>query len=222
MMIPSVATFASNSIPKLLKYLILEMARFSLWCGVGFEHLDPHVGENPVVITLWHEHLAVAPMCLPLIARRRERNSISMCALVSLHKDGQIAGRVAAELGVTPVAGSTTRGGSRALRRLSQLTKKFKISVLITPDGPRGPRRTSKLGLPVSLLSDLPVLPAALVSRRAVRLSSWDNMMLPSLSNTGVASYGTAMMFSPFCIGETRVMVAFRLNSTANRAEGLC
>jgi lysophospholipid acyltransferase (LPLAT)-like uncharacterized protein len=219
---PSIAAFASNSAPKLLKYLLLAMTKFNLWCGVGLEHLDPYVGENPVVITLWHEYLAVAPMCLPLIARRKGRNSMSMCALVSLHKDGQIAGRVATELGVTPVAGSTTQGGSRALRTLSQLTKKLKISVVITPDGPRGPRRTSEHGLPISLLNERPILPAAVVSHRAVRVSSWDNMMLPSLSNTGVGLYATAMMFSPFCNEETSAMVALRLNGTANRAEWVC
>jgi hypothetical protein len=222
MTIPPLAAFASNLVPKLLKCSLLEILRFNLWCGVGFEHLDPYVGENPAVITLWHEYLTVAPMYLPLIARRRERNPMSMCALVSLHKDGQIAGQIANELGVAPVAGSTTRGGSRALRTLSQLTKKLKTSVLITPDGPRGPRRTSEQGLPISLLSDLPILPAAIASHRAIRLASWDNMMLPLLADTGVTLCTTAMMLTPFCKREARAMVVIRLNGTANRVEWAC
>ncbi len=218
-MIASLTSLASNLIPKLLQSLLLKVSRSTLWCGVGFEHLDPYVGENPVVITLWHEYLAVTPAFLPLIAKRRGRNSMSMCALVSLHKDGQMAGRVANKFGVIPVAGSTTRGGLSALRKLSQLTKHLKLSVLITPDGPRGPRRTSEHGLPISLLSDLPILPASAASQKAVRLSSWDNMMLPSPLNTGVALYTTAMMFTPFCKGETKAMVVIRLNGTASRAE---
>jgi lysophospholipid acyltransferase (LPLAT)-like uncharacterized protein len=221
-MIAPLTKLAFDLIPKVLQYLLLEVSRATLWCGIGFEHLDPYVGENPVVITFWHEYLAVTPAFLPLITKRRERSPMSMCALVSLHKDGQMAGRVANEFGVIPVAGSTTRGGPSALRRLSQLTKHLKFSVLITPDGPRGPRRTSEHGLPIGLLSDLPILPAAVASSKAVRLSSWDNMMLPSLSNNGVTVCDTAMMFNPFCKGETKAMVVIRLNGAAGRAEWLC
>ena len=198
------------------------MIEFNLWCGFGIEHLDPHVGENAIIITLWHEYLALAPMCLPLISQRRERNSMSMIALVSLHKDGQLAGKIAAVLGIAPVAGSTTRGGTRALRILSQLTNKLKVSAVITPDGPKGPRRTSKHVLPISPSSNLPVLPAAVVSHGALRVPSWDNMMLPSLFGTGMAVYSTAMMSSPFCREETSATVSLRLNNTANRTEGVC
>jgi lysophospholipid acyltransferase (LPLAT)-like uncharacterized protein len=222
MVMAPLAKFVSNLIPKVLRFLLLEIPWGVLWCGVGFEHLDPYVGENPAVITLWHEYLVVSPAFLPLISNRRGRNPMSMCALVSLHKDGQMAARVANEFGVIPVAGSTTRGGSSALRRLSQLTKHLKFSALITPDGPRGPRRTSEQGLPTGLLCDLPILPAAVASQKAVRLSSWDNTMLPSLLNTAVASCATAMMFNPFCKGETKAMVLIRLNGTASGTEWVC
>src|ERR1700743_2759988 len=114
MMIQRSAVFASNLFPKLLKYFLLRTLQFNLWCGVGFDHLDPYVGENPAVVAMWHEYLTMAPMYLPLIVRRRERNPITMCALVSLHNDGKIAGQIANELGVTPVEGSTTRGGPKA------------------------------------------------------------------------------------------------------------
>lgn len=200
-------------VSKILQKSLLRIIQTSIWSGSGFEHLDPHLGEGPVIFTIWHEYLTVAPAFLLLISGRATRNPLAMCALVSLHKDGQMAGRIAREFGVLPVAGSTSRGGSHALKRLFKLIRLLKLSLLITPDGPRGPRRASSQNLPIRLLCDVPILPIALTVRDPIRASSWDRMLLPALYRTGLLSCMMPLTLDPYLRTELKSIVSRRLNT---------
>src|SRR5207245_1204826 len=86
------------------------------------------------VFVCWHEYV-LAPIMLQ--ARRR------MVAMASEHGDGEIISRAIRHLGWGVVRGSTSRGGAAALLRL--LHDDLRCPVL-TPDGPRGPRRVLQQG----------------------------------------------------------------------------
>ena len=79
-----------------------------------------------------------------------------MHILISEHRDGELITQVVKRLGFSVVRGSTTRGGARALREMSLRIDQGHLCV--TPDGPRGPRRSvhqgvaylaSRTGLPI-------------------------------------------------------------------------
>ena len=73
------------------------------------------------------------------------------------------------------------RGAARALaRRLGDLGATG-YSLVVTPDGPRGPYRVAKPGaLIVARQSALPILPVAVRARPAIRLARrWDRQLLP-------------------------------------------
>ena len=71
------------------------------------------------------------------------------------------------------------RGGHEALLQLKKAVE-LKITVGITVDGPRGPRRVAKPGAAVlSVFTGLPVVPIAFTATRAWHLKSWDRTILP-------------------------------------------
>ena len=123
-----------------------------------------------LVFVFWHGRM------LPLSYRYRNR---SIHVLASAHRDGEIMGQTIRFLGFGHVRGSSTRGGSRAIRTLvGKLEEGHDLG--ITVDGPRGPRYEAKPGpLEIAKLSGSPVVPATTSSKSHWVFSSWDAFELP-------------------------------------------
>ncbi len=125
---------------------------------------------RPVVFVTWHGRL------LPLLYLYRD-NGIVM--LVSQHRDGEYLARLGRGLGYDAVRGSSTHGGTPALR---QLVCKLRAgrSLAITPDGPQGPREEFKPGaLQAARITGAPVIPVMAGTRRAWWIEGWDSFMIP-------------------------------------------
>jgi lysophospholipid acyltransferase (LPLAT)-like uncharacterized protein len=101
-----------------------------------------------------------------------------MHILISDHRDGELITQVIKRLGFGVVRGSTTRGGARALREMTE--KIDKGNPCVTPDGPKGPRRHVHQGL-VYLASrtGLPVVGAGMAFKNPWRAQSWDRFCVP-------------------------------------------
>jgi lysophospholipid acyltransferase (LPLAT)-like uncharacterized protein len=121
------------------------------------------------IFVFWHEYM-LGPLA--------KRGHCNLVMLLSQHRDADLLSRVARHLGFDFVRGSTTRGGATALRLLLQRSATRNLA--ITPDGPRGPRRTlapgavylsSRLGIPLVVLG--------IGYDRPWRLGSWDRMAIP-------------------------------------------
>src|SRR5437879_11906660 len=69
-----------------------------------------------------------------------------MHMLISAHPDGQIIADAVTYFGVASIAGSTSRGGSVALRTMPQLPKAGDC-VGLTPDVPPGPALRASTGI---------------------------------------------------------------------------
>jgi lysophospholipid acyltransferase (LPLAT)-like uncharacterized protein len=92
--------------------------------------------------------------------------------------------------GIETVAGSSTRGGSEALRALVRLIKNGG-SVGITPDGPRGPRMHASDGaIALARLSGAPILPAAVSVGRRVVMNTWDRLIVALPYGEGAMVWG--------------------------------
>jgi lysophospholipid acyltransferase (LPLAT)-like uncharacterized protein len=119
----------------------------------------------------WHCNL------LPGTVFFRNRG-IAMC--VSRSRDGDLIAAVLRQVGYAePRRGSSSRGGSTALRQLVR-TLQSGVSVGLLTDGPRGPARRSKIGVVgLARLAGVPITPFALSARPRLRLPSWDRMLLP-------------------------------------------
>jgi hypothetical protein len=101
-----------------------------------------------------------------------------MAMLLSRHTDAEILSRVAYHLGFDVVRGSTRRGGAAALREMLQ--KSRGSNLVITPDGPRGPRRRLAQG-PIYMASRLgmPLVLMGLGYDRPWRVPTWDRFAIP-------------------------------------------
>src|SRR4051812_263140 len=139
---------------------------------------------RPVIFVLWHSHL------LPLVHRHR---GTGVVALVSEHSDGEYITRVIERKGFGTVRGSSTRGGSRGLRRLIRAARAGH-DLTVTADGPRGPAHVVKTGvLLVARVTGLPLIPVAVGASSAWQLPSWDRFLVPRPFARVRVAYGEAM-----------------------------
>ncbi|WP_323990608.1 glycosyltransferase N-terminal domain-containing protein [Nguyenibacter sp. L1] len=141
------------------------------------------------LVAFWHETLVLTPALWWWA--RPQNPSLRLHVLISRNRDGQMITDIVAPWGIAAIAGSTDRkdksrnggrkeskGGATALRRLLDCLRAGSL-VVITPDGPRGPRRQVQPGLVgLARLSGTPVVPVG-AACRARRLGSWDRMLIP-------------------------------------------
>jgi lysophospholipid acyltransferase (LPLAT)-like uncharacterized protein len=144
-------------------------------------------------------------------------------ALVSYSYDAEWAARTLRCLGILSVRGSSSSGGAQALRDLVVVLE-HGSTVLLTMDGPRGPRRVAKSGAAVlAARSGIPIIPHAFAVRPAWRLQSWDRLPIGKPFARVVSVYGPAISpprnTSPFAIEETRQEVEASLNLAHQQAE---
>lgn len=121
-------------------------------------------------MSLWHGRMLVA---LPHHADRDYQ------VLVSPSDDGDISEHLLERFGYHVIRGSSSRTGARALREMLVCLRRGDVLV-ITPDGPRGPRHSMNLGLAwMSRATGHAVVPCGFVCEPAWRARSWDRFTLP-------------------------------------------
>jgi lysophospholipid acyltransferase (LPLAT)-like uncharacterized protein len=119
----------------------------------------------------WHCNLLLGTVFF------RDRG-IAMC--VSRSRDGDLIAAILRRIGYAePPRGSSSRGGSTALRQLVRMLQSG-VAVGLLTDGPRGPARRSKPGVVgLARLTGVPITPFVLSARPRLRLRSWDRTLLP-------------------------------------------
>ncbi len=125
---------------------------------------------GPVIFLFWHEYIP-----FPIYMRPHCR----LAMLLSQHQDAEILSHVARFAGLDAVRGSTNRGGTAALREL--LDRGKGMSLAITPDGPRGPRRELAQGaIYLSSRLQIPLVALGIGYDRPWRNHrSWDRFAFP-------------------------------------------
>ena len=119
----------------------------------GHEQVDALYREGKrVIIAFWHAR----QLMMPLTYRGSQAH-----ILISQHRDGEIIARIVERFGFQCVRGSSTRGGALALRELIRLGRSG-ADLVVTPDGPKGPRQFAKLGVvQLAKATGLPIVPLA-------------------------------------------------------------
>ncbi|MBT4770652.1 MAG: lysophospholipid acyltransferase family protein [Rhodospirillaceae bacterium] len=137
---------------------------------------------QPFILSFWHGRLLMMPYCW--------RRGISINVLISQHPDGRILSRTVGHFGIRTITGSSSKGGSAALRAMVRTLKSGEC-IGLTPDGPRGPRMRAA-GAIVSLarLSQTPILPVAFGITRGKVLGSWDRFLIALPFSKGVFVWG--------------------------------
>ncbi len=110
--------------------------------------------------------------------------------LISLNKDGEIVARVIEKMGFSAIRGSSSRGGTSALRQLQSVLQAGR-DVAVTPDGPRGPRYRVDPGI-IHLASwtGKKICPLSFSTRKGIYLQSWDRFLIPWPFSRGIFVWG--------------------------------
>lgn len=146
----------------------------------------PEYNEH-VIFCFWHEYICS-------ILPRWGHSPLTV--LCSQHRDGEWVNQIAVSLGLNIARGSSTRGGSSAIR-LMKKNSKFS-SLAVTPDGPRGPRREMAMG-PVYLASllGLPLVPVGVGISNPYRLRTWDKFAIPRYNSRVRVIFGPKVFLPP-------------------------
>jgi lysophospholipid acyltransferase (LPLAT)-like uncharacterized protein len=138
--------------------------------------------DEPFILAFWHGRILMMPYCW------RRAHPINM--LISSHRDGLMIARTVSHFGIDTVAGSTTRGGTAALRTMLKSLKDG-VSVGITPDGPHGPyMRASDGVVQLARLSGAKIIPCTYAAARRRVIGSWDRFVLAWPFSRGVFLWG--------------------------------
>jgi len=154
--------FGNNYI-RLLKHTVrLEV--------IGEEHLKTALADTgKAIFAFWHGNLII-----PMIRHIDQ----DIYVLVSTHNGGEIIARMLTNLGYRLVRGSSTMGGSNALKEMAQVLQEPNI-MGITPDGPKGPVRELKIGpVILSQKTGVPIIPMSASTNSPVFYKSWDKLLL--------------------------------------------
>jgi len=187
--------------------------------GVGF------------IFNFWHGDMLL-PICYLSRSHSREKKNVAKekknvqqrpyCGLVSMSQNGEYFNRVLEHLGWDTVRGSNLKGGIKALLQV----KKRLLSgqdVVITPDGPQGPRREAKLGsLYLAKISGAPIIPVGVGTSRGYRTGSWDRLLLPAPFSRTLLVFGAPLQVDADLdrskIDRKRQELTIRIDQTMERA----
>ncbi len=181
--------------------------------------------DEGFILGCWHGRNIVMPLCW------RSERQVSI--LASQHKDGDITENVLKRLGLKALRGSSgnpekgkmAKGGATALRNMARLIQ-AKESIVITPDGPRGPRMRASEGIAaVARLTGAPVIPCAVSIRSARLLNTWDRLLVPFPFSRGAIVWGQPIFVArdsdPAALEAARRAIEAGITSVLQEADAL-
>lgn len=168
-------------------YLAIRLICPTLRYSISWEEPPSPPGatyEKPVIYAFWHR--AVFPAAW--MWRR-----LGIAVMVSRSFDGEYIARIIEKLGFVAVRGSSSRGGSEALRGMKDELERG-AAVAFTIDGPRGPKYVAKPG-PVLLArsTGLPMAAFYVALSEAWVLKTWDEFMIPKPFSTALVRVSAKM-----------------------------
>ncbi len=126
--------------------------------------------EQRFLYSVWHDSMLVAAF---------GGKQVRMVALTSRHRDGSFVASVLKSIGMPIVRGSSSAGGQEALRELIAVARDH--SIVITPDGPRGPFREVSEGIIfLAAKTGSGIVPTAFVCHNSWRVpGNWTHLTIP-------------------------------------------
>jgi lysophospholipid acyltransferase (LPLAT)-like uncharacterized protein len=195
-------------------FLLRRLSRTWTLDVLGSEHLVQARGAGGGhFMALWHGRMLLG------LARHGEQE---WHVLVSGSQDGDISQALLDGFRYRVIRGSTSRGGARALREMLDALEKGAVLV-ITPDGPRGPRHSMNPGLAwMARATGHAIVPCGFACDRAWRAKSWDRFTIPKRRARVVMAYGPPVRVprsaSPLELDEATEAIRLALMEAERRA----
>ncbi len=157
-----------------MPWLIYALMRLLWFTTFKRFHQLTTVDERQHICVTWHGELLMTPQ-----AYRKIHPKYPASAIISQHFDGEIIARTLTFLRIRPLRGSSKKGARKVLLEAFRSVKAGE-EVLITPDGPRGPRHSMSDGaIALAIKSRLPIFVMNYQCSRYWQLGSWDGFVIP-------------------------------------------
>jgi hypothetical protein len=174
-----------------LIYLYLKFAYFTTkWHIVYPEGSDiqSFMAEKKVIFALWHNRLSFS---FKIFEKHQ-----NIAGLASTHSDGRIITKITKLWGFGVIEGSTNKNPTGAVKGIIEKLKD-NGKVVITPDGPRGPKyKINSLITKIAYKQNARVIPISCAASNYFTLNSWDEMIIPKPFSTVVITIGNSILLS--------------------------
>ncbi len=140
--------------------------------------ITEHTPSNSktVIYSTWHENILSLSYYYKKLYYKKK---VKFSTIISNNQDGRLLASILEKWDMNIISGSSSKKGLSALREAVRELKKGR-NLIVTPDGPRGPRRVVKDGIAlIGILSGFPIVPVNLFPKKMWRLRSWDKFVIP-------------------------------------------
>ncbi len=154
-----------------LGYLLM---RFYWYTSKKTFHRLNEITPDQTIVVCWHGELLMSPQAYRYFHKKQLASGI-----ISRHYDGEMIARILKFFSIEPLRGSSSRGAKQVLLEAFRAIKKGN-DLLVTPDGPRGPRHVMSDGaVGLAVKSSLPVLLVNYKAKKYWQVNSWDRFVVP-------------------------------------------
>lgn len=149
-------------------------------CKVRVHGLENIQGKKKLILMFWHNRITMAPQILTQYTKNQpytafvsnSRDGAYLTAMVEAYKHGRTI-RVPHD------------ARHEALRKAIRELKERDEIIIMTPDGPRGPRYEVKGGILLAArATKAPIVPMTWKANRYWEFKTWDRMLLPKPFST--------------------------------------
>ena len=130
--------------------------------------------EGQCIAVTWHGELFISPQVY-----RKLRKDQPTSAIISQHFNGELIAKTLGLFKIKGLRGSSKRGAKSVLISAIKAIKNGE-TIMITPDGPRGPKKSMSDGaVALALRSKLPIMVVNYQPNTYWQLKSWDGFLIP-------------------------------------------
>ena len=147
----------------------------------------------PVIIAFWHNRIMTAAIFWHRYCRPRRA-----LTFISRSRDGQVISDMAAHFGIEAARGSSSKKGIAATLAAVHSARDEQLDLVITPDGPRGPRGIIQPGLlRLAQMTGRPIVTVTTHLGWKKVLKSWDRFQIPLPFSTCELISGAPVSVAP-------------------------
>jgi len=158
-------------IAPILIFLLMKLLWFTY--RKKYHFIDEPIEGQCMAVT-WHAELLIAPQVYKKLRKKQKT-----AAIIAQHHDGEIIARTFKFLNILPLRGSSRKGAKAVLIAAIQALKEG-YTIMITPDGPKGPRYSMSDGaVALALRANLPLMVVNYQANAFWQLNSWDKFVIP-------------------------------------------
>ncbi|PJD96286.1 MAG: hypothetical protein CK425_06240 [Parachlamydia sp.] len=193
---PWLRNFKGKHLSFLLAYLAKALVKLIVWtCRLKVQGLEQFIAigtSRTSIVMLWHNRLT---LCAEIVSQFAPQ--FMYAAFVSNSRDGDPLAIIAESYPCGTTIRVPYQRRHEALKKMIERLKAQKEVMLITPDGPRGPRYTVKPGVILAAQqTDAAVFPMSWSATRFWQFNTWDRLILPKPFATISIIFGSPVELS--------------------------